>query len=106
MNHNDNRLGFEILALLLQVAWADEEIHADESEHLLELAREANLSEEEFVTLAKGLRGEGSLPAPDLGYLRAHKSEALAAAERLIALDTNIAAGESAVLNQLRELLG
>jgi hypothetical protein len=102
----DDRLNLEILGLLLQVAWADDEISAGEAELILRRARSANLGDEHVARIEACLRGEATLPPPDIGYLRAHRAEALAAVHKLIGIDDDIADEEHSTLAQIRELLG
>jgi hypothetical protein len=102
----DDRLNLEILGLLLQVAWADDEITAEETEQILERARAANLTGEHLDRIAACLRGEATLPPPDLGYLRAHKDEALEAVAQLMGADSKLVSDEENALAQIKELLG
>lgn len=102
----DDRLNLEILGLLLQVAWADDEITSEETDQILERARAANLGAEQLERVAACLRGEATLPPPDLGFLRAHKDEALEAVAKLMGADAKLVADEEAALAQIKELLG
>jgi hypothetical protein len=100
----EERLILEILSLLLQVAWADDEIASQEASHILETARDANLSEDIVDRLDKCLKGIATLPPPNLGYLRNHRDETLAAVKRLIGVDEENAE-EERVLVVVRDLL-
>jgi len=101
----DERVNVEILKLLVQIAWADHEVVPEETDFILDLAEQANASEFDKELFRQCLRDEAQLPAPDFGLLRQYKQEALAAAERLIAIDRRIADDEKATLAQVRELL-
>lgn len=101
----DDRLNLEILGLLLQVAWADDEITAEETDQILERARAANMGDEQLERVAACLRGEATLPPPDLGYLRSHKQQALDAVARLMGADDKLMPDEEAALAQIKELL-
>jgi uncharacterized tellurite resistance protein B-like protein len=99
------KLRVEILKLLLQVAWADDDIAPEEVDHILSLAEQANASEFDMELFRQCLRGDAALPAPDFALLRAHSDEVLSAAADLIASDDKVDADEAAVLRQIRELL-
>lgn len=105
MAESESRLQAEILRLLLQVAWADDQVADEEVEHILGLARRAQASDEEVATLRACLRGEQTLPPPDLGFLRDHRDQALAAVQDLIAADDRVLPDEERVLAQIREML-
>jgi len=101
----DDRLDVEILGLLLQVAWADDDVSPEEADQILERARAANLALEHVEKIEACLRGEATLPPPDLGYLRAHKEEALEAVARLMGADAKLVPDEDDALAQIKELL-
>ena len=95
----------EIVRLLMQVAWADDEVSPQEVEHVLHLAREWTLSSEEIAEIRAGLHGEAVLAAPDLGLLKRHRDRVLEAVEGMIRADTVIADDEMDTLAQIRALL-
>ncbi len=101
----DKKLCVEILRLLIQVAWVDHEIADAERDHILNVARNAELDEAELTELAGALSGDAQLPAPDLGYLREHKDQALQAAAELASLDRRVSGEENETLRQIRDLL-
>jgi len=101
----DERLTLEILSLLLQVAWADDEIASQEASHILDTAREANLGDDIVDRLDKCLKGTATLPPPNIGYLREHRDETMAAVKRLIGVDGRIDVEEERVLVVIRDLL-
>jgi hypothetical protein len=98
----NDRLNLEILGLLLQVAWADGEISAAESDLILRRARAANLGDEHVARIEACLRGEATLPPPDLGFLRAHRDAAMAAVRKLIGSDDELADEEQSTLAERR----
>jgi hypothetical protein len=106
MTGTASRLSLEIIKLLLQVAWADDRMTQDEKAHIWTVARAAGISAQDAATLQACLEGAQPLPAPDFGFLRAHKEAALQAAQDLITSDHDVARGELLVLEQIRELLG
>ena len=103
---DDNRLSLEILGLLLQVAWADEEVAANEAAEIIGRAQNLNIGDEHIALLQACLRGEKTLPPPNMGYLREHREHALAAVRALIAADGGQSDEESEVLEQIEEMLG
>jgi uncharacterized membrane protein YebE (DUF533 family) len=106
MNATEERLNLEILKLLIQVAWADHEVAEDERRMLEERARVSGLGDEAVATLQRFLATEAKLPAPDFGFLRAHRDQAIAAAEKMVQSDDTVSASEQEVLVEIRELLG
>jgi hypothetical protein len=102
-----DRLNLEILGLMLQVAWADEEVASQEAVAIIGRARELAVGEDHIELLEACLRGEKTLPPPDMGFLRLHRDDALAAIRTLIAADEGGGnAGEAEVLAQIEEMLG
>ncbi len=100
------RLPLEILKLILQVALADGDITAEEMEQVLVWARQAELSDEQAASLSESLVGAAPLPPPDLGFLRAHKEEAVQAVQDLIRADLRTASSGVQVIEEIRSLLG
>ena len=100
-------LNQEILKLLVQVAWADDTVEADEMESILAMARDEHVPEAALQELAGCLRGESPLPPPNFGYLRRHKELVLAVAERYLqSPDGHRARDAAEVMETIRELLG
>jgi len=99
------RIGVEILKLMIQMAWADHEVVPEEADFILSLAEQVGASEFDKELFRQCLRDEAQLPAPDFGLLRQHKDAAIEAAQRLIAIDGRIAEDEQATLVSLRQLL-
>ena len=105
MNADEERLNLEILKLLIQVAWADQEIAEDERALLEERARASGLGDDAVATLQRFLATEAKLPAPDFGFLRAHREQAIAAAEKMVHSDDSVSESEEEVLGEIRILL-
>ena len=101
----DNVIIYEILKLLVQVAWADDDISEREAHHILTTAQSAGIGAQAFHELQAALSGQGKLPAPNLGLLREHAQEALASAEMFVRGGSEVAQSEIETLQQLRELL-
>lgn len=102
---DEKRLTHELLKLLVQFAWADDEVAKEETDHILFIARAAGLEPAALAELESALDGLGKAPAPDLGLLRQHRDEALAAAKVLLMTDQHMDDSESELLEQLGELL-
>lgn len=99
-------VAFEIVKLMVQVAWADGDIADGEIEQILGLAEHVDVGPTNLAMLATLLRGEEPLPPPDIGLLRQHRSTALSAAEAVARADSFVAPDEKALLEELRSLLG
>ena len=99
------RINFEILGLLLQVAWADEEVGSQEAAQIIGRARMLEIDDSYVEVLRACLSGEKTLPPPDMGFLRKHRDIALEAVRTLIAADNVVSEGEQDLLNQIDELL-
>jgi hypothetical protein len=102
----ERRVNIETIKLLMQVAWADGSVGDEETAQILSHARRANFGDKAIALLEECLRGERKLPAPDLGFLRDHRGEALGAAEQLVCSDGEVTGDEQKTLDQLRALLG
>jgi hypothetical protein len=102
----DNRLNLEILGLLLQVAWADEEVASQEAAAIIGRARKLDIGDEHVELFEACLRGEKTLPPPNMGYLRDHRDQALAAVRALVYTDGVKTVDESEILAQIEEMLG
>ena len=55
----------EVLKLLVQVAWSDGNVAAEETTHILTAGRRNYVDEEMLDTLAAALRGDVAPPPPD-----------------------------------------
>lgn len=101
-----NQLHLEILGLLLQVAWADEEVASAEAAAIIGRARALDIGDEHVELLQACLRGEKTLPPPNMGYLRQHREQALAAVRALTEREGEVTEQGSQVLAQIEEMLG
>jgi acetoin utilization protein AcuB len=99
------RVDLEILKLLVQVAWADGEVDAEETDYILGLARKVGASEREMVELEHSLSRDKRLPAPDFSLLRQDPEAVLRAVKGLVASDGFVVDDEEEVIEQIRELL-
>jgi uncharacterized tellurite resistance protein B-like protein len=100
------RVDVEIIKLLMQVAWADGSVAPDEAQAILAHARNAGLGDRALAALDSCLTGKARLPAPDLGFLRQHRQEALSAADKIVRRDAEVSDEEVEIIAQLQQLLG
>lgn len=100
------RVDVEIIKLLMQVAWADGSVAPDEAAAIVGHARAAGLGERALAALDSCLTGSSRLPAPDLGFLRQHRQEALDAADKIVRRDAEISDEEVEIIAQIQQLLG
>jgi uncharacterized tellurite resistance protein B-like protein len=101
----DPTLALELVKLLLQVAWADDDVQPAEAEALLTYAKRCALPAAELELLGDCLAGRAPLPPPNLGYLKEHRLDVLRAVKDLLLSDLHIAAEEEQILSQISALL-
>ncbi|MHB8873145.1 MAG: TerB family tellurite resistance protein [Myxococcaceae bacterium] len=102
----EDQFNVEVLKLLLQVAWADDEVAERERLLILGAARSWNVDEKTLAFLLDRLDKGHPLPSPNMAMLKARADEALEAARALVAADGEVREDEKAMLEQLREMLG
>jgi len=96
---------FELVKLLLQVAWADDDVALKEADALLAFGRRSQLSEEQLELLADCLAGKTPLPPPHFGLLKERRVEVLRAIKELLGSELRVGAAEDAILEQISALL-
>ncbi|HYQ17856.1 MAG TPA: hypothetical protein VEQ58_18915 [Polyangiaceae bacterium] len=96
----------ELIKLLLQVAWADHDVAPAEAEALQSFARRSGLSEAQQQELSAMIRGGVPLAPPNLGLLKARRTEVLRAVKEILLVDLEVAEEEEDVLGQIAALLG
>jgi uncharacterized tellurite resistance protein B-like protein len=101
----DSQFAFELLKLLLQVAWADDEVAPAEADALLAYGRTSLLSQDKLELLAQCLAGRAPLPPPNLGFLKDRRLDVMRAVKELLLSDLSVAAEEEAILEQISTLL-
>jgi uncharacterized tellurite resistance protein B-like protein len=99
------QFAFELLKLLLQVAWADDEVAPEEADALLAYGRNSTLSEDKLELLARCLAGRAPLPPPNLGFLKERRLDVMRAVKELLVSDLTVADEEEAILEQISKLL-
>ena len=101
----EGQFGFELLKLLLQVAWADDDVAPEEADALLAFARKQGLSEDKLQVVGECLAGRAPLPPPNLGFLKPRRLEVMRAVKELLVSDLSVAEEEEAILAQISTLL-
>jgi uncharacterized tellurite resistance protein B-like protein len=101
----DAQFAFELLKLLLQVAWADDDVAAQEAEALMAFARKQRLSQDKLELLAECLAGRAPLPPPNLGFLKPRRLDVMRAVKELLVSDLRVGEEEEAILEQISSLL-
>jgi uncharacterized tellurite resistance protein B-like protein len=96
---------FELLKLLLQVAWADDDVAPEEAEALLAYGRKSLLSQDKLELLSQCLAGRAPLPPPNLGFLKERRLDVMRAVRELLLSDLSVADEEQAILEQISLLL-
>ncbi len=95
----------EVVKLLLQVAWADDEVGKREKDMIFGLARSWFVPESELKVLMNRLDQGQPLPQPNLALLRTRAADVMEAVRGLVLSDGKIAEEESAMIQQISELL-
>jgi uncharacterized tellurite resistance protein B-like protein len=106
MNELSPLVRFELLKLLLQVAWADHEIQEEERVIVTRYADKMNLPADfRGEALAAYLDGKARLPAPDLTLLKQHREKVMFAVKSLARADLQIHEDETEIVEQIRAVL-
>jgi uncharacterized tellurite resistance protein B-like protein len=96
----------ELVKLLVQVVWADHDVATAEADALMAFARRQGLPDDELASLHAMLTGRAPLSPPNLGLLKARRTEVLRAVKELLLSDLHVAEEEEEVLSQVAALLG
>jgi tellurite resistance protein len=96
----------EVLKLLLQVAWANDELDPKEREFLVKLGKAWKVPGSTLETLLVHLDQGKPLPQPDLGLLRGQPARVLRAAEAMVGADGVVDLQEQEFMQELKTLLG
>jgi uncharacterized tellurite resistance protein B-like protein len=97
---------FELVKLLLQVAWADHEVAPQEGQALIAFARRSSLDETEIAAVTAMVTGRTPLAPPNLSVLKPRRTEVLRAVKELLMSDLEVAEEEEEILSQIAALLG
>lgn len=98
---DDDRFNLEVVKLLLEIAWADQEVDEREKQMILGAARSWSVPEPELKVLMTRLEQGTPLPKPDLELLRTRADDVMTAARALVLSDGKVKKEESALLKQL-----
>jgi uncharacterized tellurite resistance protein B-like protein len=96
---------FELVKLLLQVAWADDDVAPAEAKALLAFGQRNQLTPEQLDLLSACLAGKTPLPPPNIGFLKTHRLDVLRAVKELLVSDLQVRDAEEALLAQISTLL-
>ena len=102
---DDVKFNTEVVKLLLQVAWADDEVAAREKDMIFGLARSWFVPEPELKVLMQRLDQGQPLPQPNLKMLRERADDVMEAVRGLVLSDGKVAAQESEMIKQIEEML-
>ncbi len=102
----EDRFNIEVIKLLLQLAWADQEVSERERLVIQGLGRSWSVPEHALHTLMEQLQAGGALPEPDLSVLRTRPDDVLEAARALSTADGRIAEREKSLLETIGARLG
>ena len=95
----------EVVKLLLQVAWADDEVDSREKDMIFGLARSWFIPEPELKVLMERLDQGQPLPQPNLKLLRTRADDVLEAVRGLVLSDGKVASEESEMIQQIAQML-
>lgn len=99
-------VAFELLKLLVQVAWADHQLHEGEVEGLLHLADALLPSDEKLAEVEAWLAGRAPLPPPDLQRLAGHGDAVMLEVKRVLQADGVVNLDEERMYAHVERLLG
>lgn len=105
MSQDRDNLYLETLKLLLQVAWADEQIEGDEVDKLKTYATSLSLSPPQLEELDGYLSGRTSLPPPNMGLLKVHRTDVLETLSTLLGAGTEATEEERDMLSEIAGML-
>jgi uncharacterized tellurite resistance protein B-like protein len=101
----DTIFHIELVKLMLQMAWSDDELDPDEREQIRGAAVRWGVPPADLQILLERLDQGEPLPVPNLKLLRKRPEAAIAAARRLMLADGKIQQAEADMLMQIKEML-
>lgn len=99
----DHEIGLELIKLLLQQAWADEEMVDEEAVHIRGLANQ--ICGEDIDLVDTWLTQTVPLPPPNLSVLQAHRDEVLKALAQVTMADGKVHEDEREMIKLVSTLL-
>jgi tellurite resistance protein len=102
---DDERYNLELLKLLAQVAWGDDQLDPSEADAIYSLGRSWFVSETSLDSLRRQLKAGRLLPPPNIGALRADPETALEAVRALVLVDGRLSPAETDMVAQIKMLL-
>lgn len=103
---HDPHFNAEVIKLMLQVAWADDQLDAKERAFVEQLGRDWQVPADVMADLLAHLDLGKPLPQPNLYLLRQRADDVLLAAEALVRADGVVDAQEKDFLQMVEQLLG
>ncbi len=100
-----DEFGFELVKLLLQFVWADEEVSSDEDAKVREFATQLGVGPAHADELTAYLSGAAPLPPPNLAVLKPRKVEVLRAVRQLLHALGQSGDAENELVTQISALL-
>lgn len=96
---------WELMKLLLQVAWADDTVAPEERHTLRALGERLRLDGSQLEIIDSCLEGRRSLPPPNMALLRGHRDDVLKAAEHIAMADKIVTTDEQSIMDGLNSML-
>ncbi|MCP4498768.1 MAG: TerB family tellurite resistance protein [Deltaproteobacteria bacterium] len=106
MEKMDAALGFELLKLLVQMAWSDLSMSPEEATFLLGLTERLCPGDDYQSEVLEWINGEKRLAAPDLERLKAHSDLVMKTMAQVSLADRKVVDDEREMLAQVATLLG
>mgnify|MGYP000152974566 CR=1 FL=1 len=101
----DAELGFELLKLLVQMAWSDHQVSAEEGVYLLALTDRLCPAPPYKLHVQGWINGEEQLPPPNLGVLKEHRDLVMKAMAQVSLADGKVVQDERDMLAQVANML-
>lgn len=103
---HDPLFNAEVIKLLLQVAWADDQLDPKERAFVAKVGKEWQVPDAVMADLLHHLDIGKPLPQPNLYLLKQRADDVLAAAEALVRADGVVDAQEADFVKMVEQLLG
>ena len=97
--------GFELLKLMMQIAWADHTLAPEEAALIRSLLPALHVSVEQAEEVEGWIDGRVKLPPPNLGVLKEERDQVLEALALMTLTDDEVHVDEEEMLAQIASLL-